>query len=89
MRFHIEHRVFLNGGRTVVFVAALPKRQDYRLRAEGHGAVWEFEDPFRFGPVLGEMDEERLSGLQDYYLKEGIITQKTAVKDLYTNEFIK
>ncbi len=39
--------------------------------------------------VLGEMDEERLSGLQDYYLKEGIIAQKTAVKDLYTNEFIK
>jgi 1,4-alpha-glucan branching enzyme len=27
------------------------------LRAEGHGATWEFEDPFRFGPVLGEMDE--------------------------------
>ena len=40
-----------------LFAAALPKRQDYRLRAEGHGAVWEFDDPFRFGPVLGEMDE--------------------------------
>ncbi|ULB09384.1 1,4-alpha-glucan branching protein GlgB [Cereibacter azotoformans] len=31
--------------------------EPYRLRAEGHGAVWEFEDPFRFGPVLGELDE--------------------------------
>ena len=40
-----------------LFAAALPKRQDYRLRAEGHGTVWEFDDPFRFGPVLGEMDE--------------------------------
>ena len=29
----------------------------YRLRAQGHGAEWSFEDPFRFGPVLGEMDE--------------------------------
>ncbi|MGP3696498.1 1,4-alpha-glucan branching protein GlgB [Rhodobacter sp. NSM] len=31
--------------------------EPYRLRATGQGAVWEFEDPFRFGPVLGEMDE--------------------------------
>ncbi|WP_145103154.1 1,4-alpha-glucan branching protein GlgB [Cereibacter sediminicola] len=31
--------------------------EPYRLRTEGHGAVWEFEDPFRFGPVLGELDE--------------------------------
>jgi len=29
----------------------------YSLRAEGHGTGWSFEDPFRFGPVLGEMDE--------------------------------
>jgi 1,4-alpha-glucan branching enzyme len=35
----------------------MAKKVDYRLRAEGHGATWEFEDPFRFGPVLGEMDE--------------------------------
>jgi 1,4-alpha-glucan branching enzyme len=24
---------------------------------EGHGHEWEFDDPFRFGPVLGELDE--------------------------------
>ncbi len=40
-----------------LFVAALPKGQTYRLHAEGHGAAWEFDDPFRFGPVLGELDE--------------------------------
>lgn len=40
-----------------LFCAQLAKRVDYRLRAEGHGATWDFEDPFRFGPVLGEMDE--------------------------------
>ncbi|MEO8245057.1 MAG: 1,4-alpha-glucan branching enzyme, partial [bacterium] len=40
-----------------LFQADLPKNIDYRLKAEGHGTVWEFEDPFRFGPVLGEMDE--------------------------------
>jgi len=40
-----------------LFAAVLPAPVPYRLRAEGSGAVWEFEDPFRFGPVLGEMDE--------------------------------
>jgi 1,4-alpha-glucan branching enzyme len=29
----------------------------YRLRARGRGAEWEWEDPYRFGPVLGELDE--------------------------------
>ncbi len=40
-----------------LFQATLPKRMPYRLRAQGHGTEWEFDDPFRFGPVLGEMDE--------------------------------
>jgi NitT/TauT family transport system substrate-binding protein len=39
--------------------------------------------------VLGEMDEDRLSALQDFYAKEGLIKSKTAVKDLYTNQFVK
>ena len=40
-----------------VFSLTLAKKSDYRLRAQGHGTEWEFEDPFRFGPVMGEMDE--------------------------------
>lgn len=39
--------------------------------------------------VLGEMDEPRLAALQDFYLKEGIITKKTPVAELYTNQFVK
>lgn len=39
--------------------------------------------------VLGEMDERRLSALQDFYLKEGIIRAKTPVADLYTNQFVQ
>jgi NitT/TauT family transport system substrate-binding protein len=39
--------------------------------------------------VLGEMDEGRLGALQDFYAKEGLIKSKTAVKDLYTNQFVK
>ena len=33
----------------------------YRLRALGGGAEWVFEDPYRFDPVLGEMDEHLIS----------------------------
>ncbi len=31
---------------------------DYRLRARAaDGTVWDFDDPYRFGPVLGQIDE--------------------------------
>ncbi len=40
-----------------LFVAEIGKNQPYRLRAGQGGNAWEFEDAFRFGPVLGEMDE--------------------------------
>src|SRR6266705_44988 len=39
--------------------------------------------------VLGEINVERLTKLQDYYLAKGIIRQKTPVDELYTNEFVK
>ena len=39
--------------------------------------------------VLGEINVERLTKLQDFYLAKGIIRQKTPVDELYTNEFVK
>ena len=38
---------------------------------------------------LGEVNAERLSKLQDFYLEKGFIQKKTPVEELYTNEFIK
>ncbi|WP_425426079.1 1,4-alpha-glucan branching protein GlgB [Albimonas donghaensis] len=47
-----------------VFAAALPDRPEgWRFRARRGDAGWTIEDPYRFGPVLGEMDE--------YFLSEG------------------
>ncbi|MFZ1469070.1 MAG: 1,4-alpha-glucan branching protein GlgB [Paracoccaceae bacterium] len=40
-----------------LFTYQQAKAGAYRLRAKGAGAEWEFDDPFRFGPVLGEVDE--------------------------------
>ena len=39
------------------FQAVLPKRVPYRLRASNDVTEWEYDDAYRFGPVLGEMDE--------------------------------
>ncbi|MGH8497075.1 MAG: 1,4-alpha-glucan branching protein GlgB [Gammaproteobacteria bacterium] len=40
------------------FAASLGQRERfiYRLRLEANGSQWEIEDPYRFGPVLGELD---------------------------------
>ena len=40
-------------------------------------------------PQLGEVNVERLSNLQDFYLAKGIIQRKSPVEELYSNEFIK
>ncbi len=40
-----------------LFAGALPERGPYRLKGQGAGAEWAYDDPFRFGPVLGEIDE--------------------------------
>nr|WP_244520771.1 1,4-alpha-glucan branching protein GlgB [Aliiruegeria lutimaris] len=41
-----------------VFCGMVPARAPYRLRGtNADGDMWENEDPYRFGPVIGEMDE--------------------------------
>ena len=40
-----------------VFAGVLPAMAPYRLRAANSETEWEFDDPYRFGPVLGEIDE--------------------------------
>jgi NitT/TauT family transport system substrate-binding protein len=40
-------------------------------------------------PQLGEVNVERLTYLQDFYLAKSIIQRKSPVDDLYTNQFIR
>ncbi len=40
-----------------LFTHQMARKADYKFRAQGHGNEWEFDDPFRFGPVLGALDE--------------------------------
>jgi 1,4-alpha-glucan branching enzyme len=45
------------------FEALLPDRVEpgrYRLHASNPGGDWEFDDPFRFGPILGPLDDHLL-----------------------------
>lgn len=44
-----------------VFAGRLDRKSDYRLQAHASGKSWDYEDPFRFGPVLGSMDEHLIS----------------------------
>jgi NitT/TauT family transport system substrate-binding protein len=39
--------------------------------------------------ALGEVNVERLTKLQDFYLAKGLIQRKSPIEDLYTNAFIK
>ena len=58
-------RLWAVGQRTVelapaaagVFAGDWPDGAPYQLRAEGAAGQWEFDDPYRFAPVLGEIDE--------------------------------
>ncbi|GGG60834.1 1,4-alpha-glucan branching enzyme GlgB [Salipiger pallidus] len=45
------------GGAPGIFRGPVPGSGHYWLRGEASGNTWEFEDAYRFGPVLGEMDE--------------------------------
>ena len=40
-----------------VFIGEIPDGVSYRLKGSAAGDSWEFDDPYRFGPVIGEMDE--------------------------------
>ena len=38
---------------------------------------------------LGAMDRDRLRGLQEFYVKQGIVRTSSKLDDLYTNQFVK
>jgi 1,4-alpha-glucan branching enzyme len=40
-----------------LFAGPVPNFDPYLLRGEGFGNRWDYEDAYRFGPVIGEMDE--------------------------------
>jgi 1,4-alpha-glucan branching enzyme len=40
-----------------LFCGAVKSDAPYRLRGAAGGSEWDWDDPYRFGPVLGRMDE--------------------------------
>ncbi|MGP0105066.1 1,4-alpha-glucan branching enzyme, partial [Rhodoblastus sp.] len=57
-RFALEARG--GGGFFEGFCPGRPAFAAYRLAAENEGAAWDWDDPYRFGPILGEMDDHLL-----------------------------
>ena len=66
-----------------------------RAKAEGKEAAMQrvFElyvkYVYRGQDPLGPMDVKRLAGLQEFYLKQGIIERATPVDQLYTDQFVR
>ncbi len=56
------HKLERIEGSNALFAGKVAGKAAYRLRGKGHdGSSWDYEDPYRFGPVLGEIDEYLLS----------------------------
>ncbi|MGE4014296.1 MAG: ABC transporter substrate-binding protein [Alphaproteobacteria bacterium] len=70
------------------YIAAVPQ---HKGKEEEMGRVLSYYAKFVYPgqKTIGEMDEARLTKLQEFYLKQGIIQKATPVKDLYSNAFIK
>ncbi len=75
-------------GAAVDYVKAVPQ---HKGKEKAMAATFKLFNQYTYPgqKVLGEMDEARLSALQDFYVQQGIIKTKTPVKDLYTNQFLK
>ncbi len=39
------------------FIGKPGRAKDYRIRVTTPDATWDYDDPYRYGPVMGEMDE--------------------------------
>lgn len=70
------------------YVAAVPQHAGKEASIEKILAYYA-EKVYPGQAVLGEMDEARLSKLQDFYFSQGIIRAKSPVADLYTNQFVR
>jgi len=70
------------------FVSFVP---DWKGKEKGvHYAFQMYaKDVYPGQKVLGEMNAERLTKLQDFYLQKGFIQKATPVNELFTNEFVK
>lgn len=70
------------------YVAAVPQHKGKEKAMEG---VFRLYNKYVYPDQkkLGAMDEGRLAALQDFYVSQGIVRKKTALSDLYTNQFVE
>lgn len=75
-------------GAAVDYVKAVPQRAGQEAQMARVFKLYnQYVYPGQKKP--GAIDEERLAGLQDFYLQQGLIEKTTPVKDLYTNQFVE
>jgi len=72
------------------FAADIAGRREpfaYRLRLTVGDAAWDIDDPYRFGPVLGELDEYLFAEGRHVSLYEKLGAQQTTVGDVAGTTF--
>ena len=69
------------------YVAAIPQHKGKEKAME---SVFRLYNKYVYPDqkVLGAMDPQRLQDLQNFYYDNKIIRKKTALDDLYTNQFV-
>jgi NitT/TauT family transport system substrate-binding protein len=75
-------------GASIDYVKAVPQHKGKEKDMEGTFRMFT-KYVYSGQSTLGEMDVERLTALQQFYLDQGIIRRTTPVEELYTNEFIR
>ena len=75
-------------GAAVDYVAAVPQ---HKGKAKAMEAVFKLYNKYVYPgqETLGMMDRARLEELQDFYVAQGIVRRKSALDDLYTNQFVQ
>lgn len=76
------------GAAAKAYVAAVPQHAGKEASMEKILRYYT-EKVYAGQAVPGAMDEARLGRLQDFYFSEGIIRAKSALTDLYTNQFVR
>lgn len=70
------------------YVAAVPSYKGHEAEVQ-KVLTYYATDVYPGQKTLGAFDPARVEKLQDFYVKEKVVSKKTDVKDLFTNQFVK
>lgn len=83
----IEYAMKDPKGAAAAYAQAMPQFKGQEAKLERVLVAWN-KLVYAGQETLGEMDENRLTTVQNFYVSEGIVPKASPLSDLYTNQFI-